>query len=336
MKLAVFAFTRRGCQIAARTREVLKPEECRIFAPEKFGASGFEPYHPPLAGFMEPVFAWADEIVFIGSTGMAVRAIAPWVADKKHDPGVVTVDEGGHFVISLLSGHIGGANRLARQLAQALDAQPVVTTATDVNGKFSPDEWATRNGLTIESMAACKAVAAALLEGNVPMVCDFPIASPLPGGVYLGDSGDIGIYIGWRNLHPFHTTLRLIPKVLNLGIGCRRGVGEEQIAGAVAAVLGDIPLEAVRQAASIELKKDEPGLLAFCAHHGFPAMFYSAQELRQVPGDFPASQRVLAVTGVDNVCQRAAMAEGGTCIIEKTASGGVTVSVAQIEWEAVF
>lgn len=336
MKLAVFAFTRRGCQLAAHIRDALKPEECRLFAPEKFGAVGFEAYHPPLTGFMEPVFAWADEIVFIGSTGMAVRAIAPWITDKKHDPGVVTVDEGGHFVISLLSGHIGGANQLTRRLAQALDAQPVVTTATDVNGRFSPDEWAARNGLTIESMSACKAVAAALLEQDVPLTCDFPIASPLPGGVYLGNRGDIGIYIGWRRCQPFHTTLRLIPRVLNLGIGCRRGAEEAQIAGAVAAVLGDIPLEAVRKVASIDLKKDEPGLLAFCAHHGFPAAFYSAQQLRQVPGVFPASQRVLEVTGVDNVCQRAAMAEGGTCIIEKTASGGVTVSVAQIEWEAVF
>ena len=146
----------------------------------------------------------------------------------------------------------------------------------------------------------------------------------------------MGIYIGWRNVAPFATTLRLIPRVLNLGIGCRRGISEERIEAAVQAVLGPIPLEAVAKVVSIDLKREEPGLLGFCARRKLPAVFYSAEELNRVPGDFPASERVKAVTGVDNVCQRAAMLDGKNCVIEKTAMDGVTVALAELEWEAVF
>lgn len=336
MKLAVFAFTRRGCRTAREAARALNPQQCRRFAPEKFGQTDFEAYAPPLADFVAPVFSWADAILFVGSTGMALRAIAPWVRDKKTDPAVLVVDEGAHFVIPLLSGHIGGANALARLLGPSLGALPVITTATDTRGRFSVDDWAARKELTIENMSAAKAVSAAILERDVPLLSDFPIASPLPPGVILGKEGSIGIYIGWQRKFPFTTTLRLIPRVLNLGIGCRRGTTEEKIAAAVERVLGDIPLGAVAKAASIDLKRSEPGLLSFCAHRGLPAVFYSAEELNRVPGDFPASQRVKAVTGVDNVCQRAAMLDAKRCIVEKTTQDGVTVALAEMEWEAAF
>ena len=336
MKLAVFAFTRRGCQTARKAAGAMEAGQCRMFAPDKFDQTAFEPYQPPLADFVGKQFSWADAILFVGSTGMAVRAIAPWVRDKKTDPAVLVTDEQGKFVISLLSGHIGGANRLTLALAEALGAVPVITTATDVNRKFSVDAWAAQRGLTIGSMEAAKAVSAAILEGDVPLVCDYPIGSPLPGGVIPGSRGPVGIYIGWRDFSPFDITLRLIPKVLNLGIGCRRGIPEEKIAAAVEQALGPIPMEAVAKVVSIDLKQNETGLLAFCANRKLPAVFYSAEELNRVPGHFPASERVKKVTGVDNVCQRAAMVDGKKCILEKQAMDGVTVALAEIEWEAVF
>lgn len=336
MKLAVFAFTRRGCELARKGAAVLNPDQCRRFAPEAFRPADFEAYQPPLSEFVKPLFSWADALLFVGSTGMAVRAIAPWVKDKKTDPAVLVMDESGQFVISLLSGHIGGANALTRQLARALGAAPVVTTATDVRGRFSVDDWAARNGLAIGSMEAAKAVSAAILEGDVPLLCDYPIATALPSGIVPGHSGPIGIYIGWRDISPFDTTLLLIPRVLNLGIGCRRDTPEEKIAAAVDKVLGAIPMEAVKKVVSIDLKSREPGLLSFCAHRNLPAVFYSAEELNRVPGDFPASQRVKQVTGVDNVCQRAAMVDGKRCILPKQALDGVTVALAETEWEAVF
>lgn len=336
MKLAVFAFTRAGCEMARKAALALSPEECRLFAPEKFGQNDFEGYAPPLAEFVGRQFSWADTLLFIGSTGMAVRGIAPWVQSKQHDPAVLVMDEGGQFVISLLSGHIGGGNRLCRMLSERLDATAVITTATDVNRKFSVDEWASGQGLAIDGMKEAKLVSAAILEGDIPLCSDYPLSSPLPSGVKLGSEGKIGIYIGWRDISPFDTTLRLIPKCLNLGIGCRRGTTEEKIAEIVGKVLGSIPLEAVLKVVSIDLKQDEPGLLAFCQRRGLPVRFYSPEELNRVPGDFPASERVKQIAGVDNVCQRAAMADGKKCIIEKTAMDGVTVALAETEWEAVF
>lgn len=340
MKLAIFAFTRRGCHRAEEIRAALsdRTEQCRMFTMEKFGLPGFEAYQPPLTGFVKPVFAWADQIVFVGSTGMAIRAIAPWVRDKKTDPGVVVTDEGGEFVISLLSGHIGGANSLTRDLAAALGAQPVITTATDVNGKFSVDDWAARNGLTIASMAAAKAVAAAILEEDVPLCSDYPIASALPGGVVLGEQGVLGIYVGWQNRQPFAQTLQLIPKTLHLGIGCRRGTPAEQIEQAVTAVLEAhcIPRTALRAAASIDLKANEDGLLSFCKNWNLPISFYTPEALAAVPGEFPKSEFVKSITGVDNVCQRAALLGAEKVIVDKTAMAGVTVAVAEEHWEVVF
>ena len=156
MKLAVFAFTRRGCGLAQGAKEILDAQELRLVTMEKFGVPGFEAYRPPLSQCMEPYFRWADVILFIGSTGMAVRAIAPWVRDKKTDPAVLVMDEGGTFVISLLSGHIGGANAMTRRLAEKMGARPVITTATDVEGKFSADTWATEQGCHISDMELCK------------------------------------------------------------------------------------------------------------------------------------------------------------------------------------
>lgn len=304
---------------------------------EKFGFADFENYTPPLSVCMERYFSWADCIVFVGSTGMAVRAIAPWIRDKKRDPAVLCVDEGGNFVISLLSGHLGGANRLTGTVADAIGATAVITTATDVEGRFSPDAWAGENGYAVSSWSACKAVSAAILEGDIPMVCEKPVSS-YPAGVIPGSSGRLGIFVGVHDVHPFDTTLRMTPKALRLGIGCRRNTPQEKIRAAVEAVLQSHNLapEALCGIYSIDLKANELGLLGFAESMGLPCVFYTPEELMQASGDYPASEFVKSVTGVDNVCQRAAMLGAKNLIVSKTALDGVTVAIAENDWEAVF
>lgn len=337
MKLAVFAFTRRGCALAQRAKEALEAEETRLVTMEKFGVSGFEAYRPPLSGCMEPYFRWADVILFIGSTGMAVRAIAPWVQDKKTDPAVLVMDEGGTYVISLLSGHIGGANAMARRLAEKLGAQPIVTTATDVEGKFSADTWATERGCHISDMALCKEVSAAILERPVPICGERLDFSQLPTGLVEKEEGKLGIYVGVHNRRPFEKTLILTPRVLTLGLGCRRGTPKEAIDEAVQTVFQehDLRTEAIARAASIDLKANEQGLLDYCTERGIPVEFFTAEELKAVPGDFAPSAFVQSVTGVDNVCERAAALAGGTLIVHKTAHNGVTVAVAEQRGETL-
>ena len=266
MKLALFAYTRRGRDTALLARDrLLRPgDECRCLAPEKLAGGDFTPLPAPCARSTGPLFAWADALVFVGAAGIAVRSIAPWVRDKRTDPAVLCVDELGRFIVPLLSGHIGGANALALRLAEGLGAVPVVTTATDVNGRFSVDAWAARQGLFLDSMKAAKAVSAAILEGPVPLCCDFPVEGELPPGVVRGDGGAVGVCVSWRRKAPFRETLLLVPPVLRLGLGCRRGIAPEAVRAAVEQVLDQhgIHPRAVKGAASIDLKRDEAGLLA--------------------------------------------------------------------------
>ena len=340
MKLALFAYSRRGRETALRALSALRgpKDQCRCFASEKYAGGEFEVIQSPCAQFTGPLFAWADALVFVGAAGIAVRSVAPWVRDKRADPAVLCVDELGRFVIPLLSGHIGGANALALRLAAALGAVPVVTTATDINQKFSVDAWAAQNGLFIDGMKAAKAVSAAILEGPVPLCSDFPMEGALPPGVILGESGPVGICLSWRERRPFDTTLLLVPPVLRLGLGCRRGVSAEKIAAAVDRALADAQIHprAVKCAASIGLKQDEGGLLEFCQSRGWPLSFYSASELAALEGNFTPSERVLRVTGVDNVCERAAMMGAARLVLGKTAHDGVTVAAAAEGWTARF
>lgn len=340
MRLAVFAFSRQGLLTARRVREALAGpgDECRTLAPERLAEAGTEAIAPPLAAFTGPVFRWADAMVFVGACGIAVRAIAPHVRDKAADPAVLVTDERAGFVIPLLSGHIGGANALAERLAAALGAAAAVTTATDVNGRFSADAWAAENGLAISDRNAAKAVSAAILEGPVPLSSDFPVLGELPPGVVRGETGPVGIRISCRRGSPFGRTLTLTPRVVVLGVGCRRGAAAETIGRQVDRVLlenGILPA-AVKGVGTIDLKRDEPGLLEFCRERGWPLAFFPAEELRAVRGEFTPSEFVRRVTGVDNVCERAALARGGTLIVKKAARDGVTVAAAAEHWEVRF
>ena len=332
---SIFAFSRQGCQTARKIMASCPEMSWRSYTMERFGEPDFAPISPQCYG---ECFSSSEVLVFVGSCGIAVRKIAPFVHDKRTDPAVVCVDELGTFVIPLLSGHIGGANALARRIAGSLNATAVITTATDINRKFSVDTWATEVGCAISSMQLAKAVSAAILEGDIPLKSDFSIVGNLPNGVIPVETGDLGIYLTATNAEPFENTLRLIPKVLHLGIGCRRGIEKEAIENAVAQVFKENSLDfrAVGCAASIDLKQDEAGLLSFCKEQNVPIRFYTAEELKALPGDFTPSPFVQSITGVDNVCERSALFGADHLIVKKTACHGVTVAVATEKWEVHF
>lgn len=335
MRAAIFAFSRQGCQTARKIMAVCSEMTWQSFTMERFAEPGFLPITSKCYGER---FSSAEALVFVGSCGIAVRKIAPFVHDKRTDPAVICVDELGTFVIPLLSGHIGGANALARRIAEALTATAVITTATDINRKFSVDTWATEHGCAISSMKLAKAVSAAVLEGDIPFKSDFPVTGNLPNGVVSGETGNLGIYLTETDKEPFENTLRLIPRRLHLGIGCRRGTDKEAIQTAVAQVFTEHHLDfrAVQCAASIDLKKDEEGLLSFCREQNIPIRFYSAEELSAVSGEFTPSAFVQSITGVDNVCERSALLDAEKLIVRKTACHGVTVAVATEKWEVHF
>ena len=376
MKYAILAFSRRGMQTVLRLRAALgdmeaagavppastpanvngrplpdaagteivardaapPPGEIVCYTVARLAEPGFSPIPNPSGRFYGALFRDMDALLFVGAAGIAVRAIAPHVRSKTTDPAVLCVDELGNYVIPLLSGHIGGANALAKKLAGALGALDVITTATDINRRFSVDSWAAAHGLQIEDMDAAKTISAAILERDVPLFSELPVRGALPPGVVAGRSGAAGIYIGWYRCAPFETTLRLVPKVLHLGLGCRRGTQAETLRLAVESVLTAHAIDprAVRCAASIDLKADEPGLQDYCEAQGWPLHVYSAEELRGVEGTFTPSAFVQAVTGVDNVCERAAMLGAERLLVGKTALHGVTVAVAAERAEVCF
>ena len=263
MNAAVFAYSRTGIQTAKRVSLALHDMDVSLYSPARLEEPGFLPIEPSVYALE---FSRRDALIFVGACGIAVREIAPYVRDKKTDPAVLVLDERARHVIPLLSGHIGGANRLALRLSSVLGADPVITTATDVNRKFAVDEFAARTGCAISDMQLAKAFAAGILEREMPLCSAFPIVSPLPGGVYEAGSGALGVYIGCDVREPFQKTLRLIPKKLRVGLGCRRGVCASAITSAIQRVFAEnrLDLRAISGVFSIDLKKDEPGLLMAC------------------------------------------------------------------------
>ena len=330
MTIAVFAYSRRGMQTALQAANLFNKEIITLFSPERTAEEPFLPIPVPSKEFYGDRFRTDEALIFVGACGIAVRSIAPHIRSKQSDPAVICIDEQGRFVIPILSGHIGGANRLAKNLAAGLGSQAVITTATDINGKFSVDDWAVRHELLISNMACAKEISAAILEQDIGLASMLPISSTLPNGLILKDEGPVGIFIGWEKREPFAKTLRLIPRNLHLGIGCRKGTSAETLGKAVRTVLEQYNIDhrALKCAASIDLKAGEPGLLEFCRAEGLPLSCYSAGELLTVPGEFTHSDFVESITGVDNVCERAAMMHADTLIIPKTVCEGVTVAAA--------
>lgn len=328
-RAAILYFTDKGAQLGGMLAEKL---DCTAQKPPKGG----------LASLTEKLFHEADALIFIGACGIAVRAIAPLIISKTSDPAVIVLDEQGKHVISLLSGHIGGANDLARRIAGYTGGEAVITTATDVNGRFSVDAWAVKHNCVIVSMENAKEYAASILKRDLPLWSDFEISGSLPGGVFAGNEGACGALISVKTgVTPFDTTLRLIPRILHIGIGCKRGTPKEKIAAAIEYALKECGLDmrAVKAVASIDVKKDEEGLLAWCHENQLPVSFFTADELNAVKGAFSHSDYVFKTVGTGNVCDRAAIRSAGEeaqLLVSKMILDGVTVGVAQEKWSVSF
>lgn len=342
MKIKLITFSAKGTKLAAQTASLLeeKGHDCQAFAPEKYVSQTLVmPLHQSLSDWTEQAFLHEDAVLFVCACGIAVRSIAPYLKSKKDDPAVLVMDECGRFIISLVSGHVGGANALAKKIAEWTGATPVITTATDVNGVFAVDTWAAENQMMIVDFTAAKAISSALLNGQtVGFYSDFPVQGALPKGLVRMREGEIGIQVSLESKPRFQTTCRLIPRVLTVGIGCKKGVSKEKIESAVENALQGINLyiENVQKIVSIDLKAHETGLFEFCKAYKLDSEFYAAEQLEQVAGRFSGSDFVKKVTGVDNVCERAAAIGGGQLILPKQVYDGVTVAIAAEPWPVVI
>lgn len=311
---------------------------------------------------VDEYFEQVDAIVFVTASGIAVRSVAEHLTHKSKDPAIVCMDECSKHVISLVSGHAGGANALTQMLADVMWATPVITTATDVEGQFSIDDYAREHNLVVTDWAKAKAISAEVLATGAKPVwvdeaevlqeeeknaCEIRKEQKSTGidgceneiNVQELQIGSHQVIITPQDGSVDVQTLQLISRCIVAGVGCKKGTPVDKIEHAVqdAFAKAGLRMEALCAVASIDLKKEEAGLLEFCETRNVPFETYTAEELQAVSGTFSASEFVTGVTGVDNVCERSAVkyasehgANDGELLLRKQAQDGVTVALAYV------
>lgn len=323
MKIAYFALTDEAVDTAIRIRDkiggIIEPKE----------------------GFKETVykdFQKCDALVFVMATGIVVRTIASMLVGKSTDPAVIVIDQKGNFVISLLSGHLGGANRLAKRIALEIGAIPVITTATDVQGVISFDEFAKDNGLVIENLSELKYISSSVLRGEkVEFISDCPInISEVPTEVTVTDtpSGNIRVIVSDRTNTKYQAgaqhVLLLRPKSIVIGIGCKKMVPFAHLENCYLSFLDkyEISKSSVFKIATISIKAKEEAILKLCEKYGLDLEIVSDEDISNCDHKFEESSFVKSVTGVPSVAQACSyIASGfGDELTGKIKFSGVTMA----------
>jgi cobalt-precorrin 5A hydrolase len=356
--ISVIAITKRGVETALIIKEALtrKDLSAHVFAPEKYNRPGVTPLSNKLDEFIKNTYNKVDAIVAVMASGIIIRAIAPCLQNKLVDPAVVGVDASGRFVISLLSGHYGGANELTRIIAEGIGATPVITTASEAIGKQSVDELARVLHLKIQNPGSLVAVNSAIVnEGKVVIVkmSDAKILLTKLVGFAIKDADtaeeateivnqyDAGAVITHNSLakNKFLKPVTFLrPLTVAIGLGARKDVAESVVVDAVKAALAkvNVPLERVDRLATVSIKKGSQSMINAAQKIGLKLEFFDVDVLRNFRHEnlSPDSEIVKRNIGIGGVCERAALIAAGAkaqLILKKTIMNGVTVAVAEGE-----
>ncbi|HBQ27920.1 MAG TPA: hypothetical protein DD719_00560 [Desulfotomaculum sp.] len=304
----------------------------------------------PLRELVAYLFPKYKGFVFIMAAGIVVRLIAPLLRHKRYDPAVVVMDEQGRFAVSLLSGHLGGANELAVRVASAAGAQAVITTATDSSNILALDMLAKKMGMTCEPLENLKKINAALVNGekislftevslpealfpeNVNLIFEVKFNAP----AWPGHSSAV-VFITNKIIDvsslgdtPY---LFLRPKNLVAGVGCKKGIKPEEVIAALhfALARANLAPASVKVLASISLKQKEQGLLRAASQLGREVKFFTPEEIARCTLSFSQSTFVENTIGVGGVCEPAAYLAAkkpARIILPKTVYHGVTIALA--------
>jgi len=301
------------------------------------------------SGAVRKLWDKSKNIIFIMASGIVVRTIAPLIKNKKTDPAVVVLDEKGEYAISLLSGHLGGANKIAKEIANFLGGKAVITTASDVNNLPSIDLWAKENDLAIENWDMLSEITTRFLNSKrLNVYSDIDIK--LPKEFQKTDEPEsAGVIVSNKNIpfadSPIHrfTGLYLRPKNLVIGIGCNSKTPEEEIETAVKKTLKENNLSflSIHSIATIDKKGKEPGLSAFAKKYNLGIKTFSADELNsavshpllggQEPSAISISKAAFKATGAYAVAEPAALLGAGAdkLLVRKQKKGNVTIAIAE-------
>ncbi len=379
--LSIISFTEKGAHLSLKLLDMLGEEGENAWLYTKCSKYRDGSINKRLRYVYSNTDEWAkvqmsakNELLFIGACGIAVRAIAPWVANKLYDSPVLVMDELGTYVIPILSGHVGGANEIAAKIGKMTGAIPVITTATDLNRCFAVDIFAKKNYLYIENKNGIAKVSSKVLRGEKISMAIEPLGHAISEPetleteenktekvetVKAGKQAEqdnrftnqieivdfppkqpIDVIITSQK-QDYNASLILRPKEYVLGMGCKRGKEPEKIEEYIDQTLTALGISKnqVYAICSIDKKRDEAGFLQWSSLERIPFITYSAEELEDVEGDFEVSQFVKSQVGVDNVCERAALkgcGEGGELVYRKHASDGMTIAVAKRDWRVSF
>ena len=351
MKTAVIALTKIGSELAVKVAAKLDAD---IYLKQEFLKNDAEclqsiyPIQGSIATLVSKLFNAYDAWVFVMACGIVVRTIAPYIHSKTSDPAILVVDEKGQHVISLLSGHIGGANKLASKVAEITGGTPVITTSTDVNEVVSFDVFAIENDCAIENIENLKFISSEMVNGGmVGFYTDCTLKGNSPKNIVFiplqnsnePDPSECKVILTNRlDIKPTGLkTLYLRPRNLVLGIGCKKGTSMEQIQLAVEDFMKKNNRSAlsIRCLATIDLKKDEEGLLKFCKQSALKLNIISRTEIEKIEENFTCSEFVKQQVGVASVAEPCAVlsSTNGRLICKKTVYKGITLALTEEERE---
>lgn len=343
--LAVFPITERGYALA-RCAAGLYPDVV-IYRPVELRRAG-------LKRLVGRAFTECSGLLFISAVGIAVRICAPFLKGKDIDPAVVVMDEGGRFAISLISGHLGGANKLAQAVAGLYGATPVITTATDVAGLPCVEDVAGLLGLIVDDVKKIKLINSAILKGRKVFIIDedatrrnavkktfektgvfsirasFP-ASSRPDEVFI----HVTPFIDSIPVEVRRKTLVLRPREFVMGVGCGKGASAKSIEAAFRRILKEARISrlSIRNLATIDIKNTEAGLLEFAEREDLGLHFFTAAKLNGIRPPSGRSTAAVLATGALGVAEAAAILSAGGKKIwtKKTINGRVTTALARVE-----
>ena len=312
---ALVAISRGGAEVACRLASAFSGdlavhvvERYATLVSEEAGCS-VEAFPLPLRPVIGQLFQKYRQLVLVMPVGAAVRLISPLLQHKYQDPAVVCVDDTGRFAVSLLSGHLGGADELAQQVADALGATPVITSASHVKNTLAVDllgrqfGWqleADSNTVTRVSAAVVNGEPVAVLQeagepdwatGNVPMPANLMTCASsqeianadCSGRLIISDLEDPLKTVAGASLFGIPTVVYR-PRSLVVGMGCRRGVSREHLEQLLVGAFQrhNLSIKSIKCIATADLKKDEPGILELAAKYGVPVVCYGTDELNSV------------------------------------------------------
>lgn len=328
MRTGIISVTKQGDLIADKLKEFL--------GAEVFSKNSIEDFN--ISNITEKLMKSCQAVIFIASTGIAVRSIAPFLKGKAVDPAVLVIDSCANFVISLVSGHLGGANELTLKVAEVLKAQPVITTATDNLGITAPDVIAKHNNLIIEDLKKAKYIAAKLVDGKKVAFIDDKGCIHLPKG-YTNNAEEAEgvVYVtnrlegNWQNEN--FTSLKLIRKDIILGVGCRKDFDVEKMHKTVIKVLreNNIDIRAVSIVATVEIKKDEKAILELSKNLNAELRIFTLDEIKKIEDKYKGSDFVKKSIGVRAVCEPSVELSGGKLITGKLSCDGITICIGERE-----